>query len=50
MNEPSANAELTISTYDDYQFYELDRYNPVRLGRKWFADDFGEENKKTYSF
>lgn len=48
-------AEITatatpISTYDFYTFHEKDLINIVRLGRRWFGDDFSFNNEQTFNF
>jgi hypothetical protein len=50
MPEITAAADLQISTFQDYQFYEVDLYNLAKLGRKWFGDDFGIEDQRDYNF
>jgi hypothetical protein len=47
INEP---ADFTITTFQDYQFYEVDDYNLAKLGRRWFGDKFDIENDRTYDF
>jgi hypothetical protein len=39
-----------ISIFDDYQFYEKDLVNIVRLGRRWFGEQFSIENQQTFNF
>lgn len=46
----SSAADFQVSTFQDYQFYEVDEYNLAKLGRKWFGDDFDVENQRTYEF
>lgn len=50
MPDLSAPADLQISTFQDYQFYEVDLYNLAKLGRRWFGDDFDVENQRDYNF
>ena len=40
----------TISTFTDYQFHEKDEINIARLGRKWFGEQFGVTNERTFQF
>ncbi len=48
---PEINSTATlITTYDAYDFYEKDLINIVRLGRRWFGDDFNFNNEKTFDF
>lgn len=50
MQNPSAGNTIPISTFDDYQFHEVDLVNVAQLGRKWFGEQFGFEDKKKFSF
>ena len=50
MVQPSAGPDLSINTFQDYQFYEVDETNLVKLGRRWFGDRFDIENEKAYKF
>lgn len=45
-----AAADITIDTFQDYQFYEVDEHNLAKLGRRWFGDDFDIENQRSYDF
>ncbi|MCA0133571.1 type IX secretion system sortase PorU [Winogradskyella alexanderae] len=47
INQP---ADVEVTTFQDYQFYEIDEYNLAKLGRRWFGDRFDIENQKTYNF
>lgn len=47
---PSGPTDLTITTFDDYQFVEEDRFTPIIVGRRWFGDRFDIENDRTYEF
>ena len=50
MNQPVSNASVTINTFDDYQFHEVDNENLLRLGRRWFGETFGFENEQVFDF
>ncbi|MGM5470483.1 type IX secretion system sortase PorU [Flavobacteriaceae bacterium LMO-SS05] len=50
MAQPVAGPDLSINTFQDYQFYEVDKTNLVKLGRRWFGDRFDIENNKDYKF
>jgi len=50
MVQPDANPTISINTFQDYQFYEVDKTNLVKLGRRWFGDRFDIENAKDYKF
>jgi hypothetical protein len=39
-----------ITTCDSYSFHERDLINIVRLGRRWFGDDFSFNNEQTFDF
>ena len=41
---------MVINTFQDYKFHEIDEYNIVYLGRRWFGDRFDIENNKTFNF
>jgi len=48
--EPSADADIQIDTFQDYQFHEVDEFNLAKLGRRWFGDRFDFENNKVFDF
>ncbi|XCF06164.1 type IX secretion system sortase PorU [Tamlana crocina] len=48
--QPTATADMVIDTFEDYQFHEIDEYNLVSLGRRWFGDRFDVESKKAFDF
>lgn len=48
--QPTAAPDITITTYDDYQFHEVDNVNIVKLGRRWFGDVFNIETERTFNF
>ena len=50
MVEPSGTPTTTITTFQDYQFHELDEYSPGKVGRRWFGDRFDIESEQTYEF
>jgi hypothetical protein len=50
MVEPSAEADLQISTFQENQFHEVDEFNLASLGRHWFGDRFDFDNEKTFDF
>lgn len=43
-------ADLTIDTFQDNDFYEVDEFNLVKLGRRWFGDKFDIETQHSYNF
>lgn len=50
MAQPTATANTIINNFDDYQFYEVDKVNIVRLGRIWFGENFGVDNEQEFTF
>ena len=48
--QPSGAPNLTIGTFEDYQFHEVDEYNLVSLGRRWFGNRFDVDNQKEFEF
>ena len=49
-SEPAGAADTQISSFTDYQFYEIDEYNIVKVGRRWFGDRFDIQNNRNYDF
>ncbi|NRD24717.1 type IX secretion system sortase PorU [Winogradskyella litoriviva] len=43
-------ADIEITTFQDYQFYEVDETNLGSIGRRWFGDEFDIESQRTYDF
>ena len=50
MQQPVGNPDLVIDTFYDYKFHEVDEYNLVKAGRRWFGDRFDIEPLKTFQF
>ncbi len=48
--QPSGNATQTITTFDDYQYHEIDKNNLVKLGRRWFGEEFNIQNEQSFDF
>ncbi|WP_046758085.1 type IX secretion system sortase PorU [Kordia jejudonensis] len=48
--QPSGTANTSITTFDDYQFHEVDNVNLIRLGRRWFGEVFNIEAEQTFNF
>ncbi|MHA7059712.1 type IX secretion system sortase PorU [Aquimarina sp. M1] len=48
--EPSGAADVQINSFSDYQFYEIDEYNIVKVGRRWFGDRFDIQSSRSYDF
>ncbi|MFV9550041.1 type IX secretion system sortase PorU [Algibacter sp. PT7-4] len=49
-NQPVGTVDMVIDTYDDYQYHEIDNYNLVSLGRRWFGEKFDVDSKKEFKF
>jgi len=50
LSEPEGPADFQVNTFEDYQFYEVDESNLVKIGRRWFGDDFSFENQQSFDF
>src|SRR5690606_12978067 len=50
MPQPEAPADFVVNTFQDYQFHELDEFNLVRVGRRWFGNRFNIENEQQFTF
>ncbi|MBY0487167.1 MAG: type IX secretion system sortase PorU [Flavobacteriaceae bacterium] len=48
--QPSGSPTLSLTTFDDYQFHEVDLTNIGRLGRIWFGENFSLNNEQTFDF
>jgi hypothetical protein len=48
--QPSGPVDLMIDTFQDYKFHEVDEYNLVSVGRRWFGDKFDYEDTKVFDF
>ena len=48
--EPSGSSILNLTTFDDYQFHELDLTNIARLGRQWFGESFEVKDEQEFDF
>ncbi|NNC50959.1 MAG: type IX secretion system sortase PorU, partial [Flaviramulus sp.] len=49
-SQPSGSVDMVIDTFEDYQFHEIDKYNLLSLGRRWFGDRFDVDNNKNFDF
>lgn len=50
MIQPSAAADVTVTKFDNYQYYEKDLVNITRLGRRWFGEQFDFTDEQTFDF
>ena len=48
--EPTASSTVTLTSYDDYKFHEVDLNNIGRLGRVWFGESFNIEDEQEFTF
>ncbi|MDH7444886.1 type IX secretion system sortase PorU [Aquimarina sp. 2201CG14-23] len=48
--EPTDVATTQINSFTDYQFYEVDEFNIVKVGRRWFGDRFDVQSNRNYDF
>lgn len=49
MTQPTGTA-IPITTFDDYQFHEVDDVNVEKLGRIWFGESFSVDNEQEFKF
>ncbi|MGL2967582.1 type IX secretion system sortase PorU [Flavobacterium sp. XGLA_31] len=50
MIQPTGAATATYTTFDDYQFHEIDEVNIVKLGRIWFGEQFSIDSEQEFRF
>ena len=50
MTQPSGNATLTVTSFDDHQHHEVDLINIARLGRQWFGESFEVKDEQEFDF
>jgi hypothetical protein len=50
MDQPAEAATTSITTYDDYQFHEIDNVNIGKLGRIWFGEQFSVDAEQEFKF
>jgi hypothetical protein len=50
MIESTQSPAATFTTFDDYQFHEIDRVNLGKLGRKWYGEQFNINNEQNFQF
>jgi len=48
--EPTAPVNNIFTTFDEYQYYEVDKNNLVQLGRRWYGDGFDVNSNQTFTF
>lgn len=50
MPQPSGGSAISITTFDDYRFHEVDLVNIAHLGRQWFGESFDVTQVQEFSF
>jgi hypothetical protein len=50
MTEPTAATTLTVNTFDDHQYHEVDLTNISHLGRQWFGESFDINQEQEFAF
>ena len=48
--QPTGSSTMTIATFDDYQYHEVDLVNVVKTGRRWFGEQFNVDNEQEFAF
>ncbi len=48
--QPNTAVTTVFNNFDDVQFYEKDKINLARLGRKWFGEDFSITDTQSFDF
>ena len=48
--QPTETSTVTINTFDDYKFHEVDKENIAKLGRVWFGEQFSIDNTQDFDF
>lgn len=50
MIEPTAPTTNTITSFNDYQFFEEDDFSPAKVGRQWYGNRFDIESEQSFEF
>ncbi|MES2545884.1 MAG: type IX secretion system sortase PorU [Bacteroidota bacterium] len=50
LTQPIGAPDINITTFDDYQFHEIDEVNVAKSGRRWFGEQFNINNEQTFTF
>lgn len=48
--EPIGSANTQFSTYNGYAYHEVDLFNPAKLGRRWYGENFDVNNTQDFNF
>jgi hypothetical protein len=43
-------SDISVTTFDDHQFHELDLINIAKLGRQWFGESFDIKQDQEFEF
>ena len=49
-SQPTGTPDILIDKYSEYQYHEVDEFNLVKLGRRWFGNRFNIENEQNFEF
>ena len=50
MSQPTGSSTVTLTTFDDHQYHEIDLVNIARLGRQWFGESFDINQEQEFEF
>ncbi|MFV8374474.1 type IX secretion system sortase PorU [Flavobacterium sp. LB1P71] len=50
MIQPGGNSSVTLNSFDDHQYHELDLVNIAHLGRQWFGESFDINQEQEFDF
>lgn len=50
MVQPAGSSSLTLNTFDDHQYHELDLVNIAHIGREWFGESFDINQEQEFEF
>jgi hypothetical protein len=50
INQPNGGNAISVTTFDDHQFHELDLINIAKLGRQWFGESFDIKQDQEFQF
>ncbi|MFE3849373.1 type IX secretion system sortase PorU [Flavobacterium sp. LB3P45] len=50
MKQLTGSSTITINTFDDHQYHEIDEVNIAHLGRQWFGESFDIKQEQEFAF
>jgi len=50
LQQPITNSTLTLNSYDEYQFHEVDLKSIAQVGRQWVGESFDINQDQEFSF